>query len=70
MANICRACACALTILLAAQGLSAQAPRAADETFKQAQQKLREETRRRRSRWYTEGGRRRPRLGAGPPQAG
>ena len=42
MANICRACACALTILLAAQGLSAQAPGAADETFKQAQQKLRE----------------------------
>jgi tetratricopeptide (TPR) repeat protein len=42
MANICRACACALTILLAAQSLSAQAPGAADETFKQAQQKLRE----------------------------
>jgi tetratricopeptide (TPR) repeat protein len=42
MTNICRASACALTILLAAQGLSAQAPGAADDAFKQAQQMLRD----------------------------
>jgi tetratricopeptide (TPR) repeat protein len=42
MTNICRASACALTILLAAQGLSAQAPGASDDAFKQAQQMLRD----------------------------
>jgi len=42
MTNICRASACALTILLAAPGLSAQAPSAADDAFKQAQQMLRD----------------------------
>ena len=42
MANICLASACALTILLAAPGLSAQAPGAADDEFKQAQQMLRD----------------------------